>query len=196
MFGPTIATGPLDGEKGREERGAFYTPDLLAHAIARTLKVEGVNPARVFEPGCGGGSFLRAAHATWPTCDLIGIDLAPACNGPGLVLTGDLFKQTIARFDLVLGNPDYTIAEAAVRHCLGLLAPGGVLAFLLRAAFNGSTGRVPLYREHPLWLYVPIAQRPSFTEDGRTDPMEYALFCWRQGHTGDRGTHLSPLVWR
>lgn len=201
LFGSRPSTLPPDGDKGRTERGAFYTPDPLALAICRTLAAELVEdghpaPVRILEPGCGGGAFLRAARATWPHCDLTGIDLVPACNGPGRVIEGDLFGHKAPFYDLVVGNPDFAIAEQVVRHCLGHLAPGGYLAFLLRAAFLGSEGRVPLYREHPLRFLQPIAQRPSFTADGKTDPMEYALFVWRKSSARRRGELLQPLVWR
>ena len=193
LFGaPEIATQSLDGEKGRTERGAFYTPDKLAEAICAGLG-EGEGPAFVFEPGCGGGAFLRAARGQWPKCFLVGVDLQPACDGPGLVSKRDLFEVD-GQPDLILGNPDYAIAERVVRHCLGLLAPGGHLAFLLRLAFLGSEGRAALYREHPLRYLMPIAQRPSFTGGG-SDPMEYGLFIWQQGFDG-RGELVPPLVWR
>lgn len=207
LFGPMVATLPPDGDTGRQERGAYYTPDALALAICRTLRdALGVHPHRtVFEPGCGGGAFLRAAASTWPNLVelplLVGVDLAPACTGPGTVVVADLFEVgdlarqlQLAGYGLILGNPDYAIAEKVVRHCMTLLAPGACLAFLLRAAFLGSEGRVALFREHPLRALQPIAQRPSFTGGG-SDPMEYALFVWQQGHAG-RGELLPPLVWR
>lgn len=197
LFGePSINVEPLDGEQGRVERGAFYTPDPLARAICKTLLDEcGIrDPLYILEPGCGGGAFLRAVNSTWNPRHLLGVDLQPACSGPGEVLQADLFK-TAGTFDLVVGNPDFTIAEAVVRHCLQHVHRAGYVAFLLRAAFLGSTGRVALYREHPLRYLQPIAQRPSFTTDGKTDPMEYALFIWQQGFKG-RGEILPSLVWR
>lgn len=197
LFGQTeIETQPPDALPAGEKRarGAYFTPDSLARAITKTLGALLGAPADVFEPGCGGGAFLRAAHAEWPRATLLGVDLVPACEGPGHVLTGDLFAWSM-KPDLVLGNPDFDIAEKVMRHGMKLLTPGGHLAFLLRAAFLGSTGRVALYREFPLRYVQPIAQRPCFTGDGKTDPMEYALFVWQQGWRG-RGELLEPLVWR
>jgi hypothetical protein len=200
LFKREHAVEPLDGDKGREERGAFYTPDALAKAICGSidwLVMEShESPCRILEPGCGGGAFLRAAWEQWaPEPDrMLGVDLEPACSGPGRVEKRDLFTVT-DKFDLILGNPDYAIAERAVRHCLGLLDHDGYLTFLLRAAFLGSSGRVGLYRDFPLRYFQPIAQRPSFTADGKTDPMEYGLFVWQRGFHG-RGEILQPLVWR
>lgn len=197
LFGnELIATVAPDGEKGQEERGAFYTPQALADAICRTLKHDlHIGPSSIFEPGCGGGAFLRAAIATWPDASLLGVDLVPACEGPGMVLQQDLFRVK-GPFDLVLGNPDFGIAEAAVRHGLSTLAPGGHLAFLLLASFEEADKRVPLYRSFPLWARQMIAQRASFTNDGQTDQRAYALFVWEQGFRGDSYRGLRPLVWR
>lgn len=196
LFGaPSHAVVPPDGEKGRTERGAFYTPDALALALCRSLKDNlRFNPCSILEPGCGGGAFLRAARATWPAAELHGVDLVPACTGPGLVEQCDLFTVTRS-VDLVLGNPDFGIAERVVRHGLSIVPPRGAVAFLLRTAFLGSEGRIALYADRPLYALQPIAQRPSFTADGKTDPMEYALFVWRRD-LGGYGMLLPPLVWR
>lgn len=198
---------PLDGDKGRKERGAFYTPDLLALAICKTLSEHVIAaPKSIFEPGCGGGAFLRAAVSTWPRCfSVLGVDLEPACKSTGayLVERADLF--TIEdKFSLIIGNPDFSIAEAVVRHCIKQLAPGGYLAFLLLAAIEESNERniplppgfkTPFWGEHPLYLRQALGQRPSFRPDGKTDMRPYALHVWKQGHTGEyRG--LRPLVWR
>jgi len=200
LLGPLPAFHPPHIKPGdARPHGEFYTPDALALAICKTLRDQcGVMPSKVFEPGCGGGAFLRGVRGAWPEVPLLGVDLLPACSGPGLVLPMDLFEidlQTEDDIDLIIGNPDYAIAEKVVRHCLGLLAPGGHLAFLLRAAFLGSSGRVPLFTDYPLRYLQPIAQRPSFTADGKTDPMEYCLFAWQAGFKG-RGELLPGLVWR
>lgn len=210
LFPREHAIEPLDGDKGREERGAFYTPDKLALAICQTLREKVIaEPKNIFEPGCGGGAFLRAVHATWPRCwSIFGIDLEPARGSMALdsaftVMRGDLFKVQ-DKFSLIVGNPDFANAEAIARHCLAQLAPGGYLAFLLLAAIEESNDRniplppgfkTPFWVEHPLYLRQAIGQRPSFRPDGKTDMRPYALHVWKEGHAGEyRG--LRPLVWR
>lgn len=193
-----IATQPPDalptGQK--RARGAYYTPDALAKAICGSLAAQGVEPrvGWTLEPGCGGGAFLRAFAATWPgdLSHLYGVDSLLACEGPGEVHQRDLFGLE-GPYSFILGNPDFGQAEKIVRHCLGILAPGGHLAFLLRLNMLAGKKRAKLYREHPLYLFQPIAGRPSFT-GGATDNSEYGLFVWRNGHRGD-GTILQPLVW-
>jgi hypothetical protein len=186
-----------DGKKGQAERGAFYTPDLLAQAVCNSLFDEGIEyPRSVLEPGCGGGSFLRAANATWPAANLIGIDLVPACTGPGSVVTGDFLGvvKQIEGWDLIVGNPDFGQAEAFIRRSLELVRPGGHVAFLLRLSMLGTKTRVALYTEYPLFSLQPITPRPSFI-GGATDSSEYGKFVWQRGFQG-RGSVLPPLVWK
>jgi hypothetical protein len=194
-----IATQPPDAlpEGQLRPRGAYYTPDALALACARAVAGAVPSPLRILEPGCGGGAFLRAADKTWPSSpwrELVGVDLVPACEGPGKVCRTDLFSLSTARWDLIIGNPDFAIAEKTVRHCLSILPTGGHLAFLLRISFLASRARAALYREHPLSAFWPIAGRPSFTGGG-SDTSEYGLFLWRKGASGP-GLMMQPLEWK
>jgi hypothetical protein len=77
------------------------------------------------------------------------------------VQKGDLFAIG-GKHDLVIGNPDFGIAERVVRHGIAHLNPGGHVAMLLRLTILGSETRVPFHREHPLRYLQPIAQRPAF----------------------------------
>jgi SAM-dependent methyltransferase len=193
-----IATQPPDAlpEGQLRPRGAYYTPDALALACARAVADIVPQPFRILEPGCGGGAFLRAAAKTWPSRrQLVGIDLVPACIGPGFVHQSDLFTMGAnGCWDLIIGNPDFAIAEKTVRHCLSILPSGGHLAFLLRISFLASQARVALYREHPLFAFWPIAGRPSFTSGG-SDTSEYGLFLWRKGAAAP-GLMMQPLEWK
>jgi hypothetical protein len=191
---PAIATQPIDGEKGRRERGAFYTPDALARAITRSLGKNIAQPRTILEPGCGGGAFLRAAHEEWSSASLLGVDTVPACVGPGRVEHRDLFTVH-DKFDLIVGNPDFGVAEQVVRHCMALLEPRGCLALLLRISFLCSLSRVPLYREFPLRFFQPIAGRPSFTGGG-SDTSEYGLFVWKPAGWLYASEILPPLEWK
>lgn len=176
--------------KPREERrvnDSYYTPQPLAFAVCQALVDHcGVLLARnIFEPGCGGGAFLRAANFMWPNSILRGVDLQPTCNGPGVVEKRDLFGiQTWGEYSLIVGNPGFLQAEPIVRHCLDLLAPNGHLAFLLRLSFLAGQRRLALYEQHPLRYLIPITPRPSFTPDGKTDASEYGVFVWQRGYTG------------
>src|SRR3954452_2452684 len=107
LFGNlAVATEPPDAKPVGEyrERAAYFTPDPLALRLCLELHELGLRPKKIVEPGCGGGAFLRAAAATWPAAQLLGVDLVPCCKGPGQIRTGDVFAHDLpeSAFDLAL----------------------------------------------------------------------------------------------
>lgn len=197
LFGAaTIATKPKDAKPLGEyrDRGAYYTPDNLALRICRAVQALGVEPRTILEPGCGGGAFLRGASIVWPAAQLLGVDLDPHCDGPGSVIVADFYgKIDGALFDLVLGNPPFKKAKSFIERALGMVAEGGHVAFLLRAALAaGRRGR--LYEHHPLFHIEFVVPRPSFTGGGTDKGQEYALLVWKKGHKGDFTG--KRLVWK
>lgn len=182
--------------KPRDERAAndaYFTPPALALAICRALDPLIGPPHHVLEPGAGGGAFMDAAEATWPTAGILGVDLEPKTVG---VLQGDFLTALAGGSQsIVLGNPPYLLAEQFVHAGLRHVRHGGHVAFLLRLSFLGGQGRArTIYGQRNLRWLMPITPRPSFTPDGKTDAAEYALFVWQRGHRGD-ATLTAPLVW-
>ncbi len=90
-------------------------------------------------------------------------------------------------YDLVVGNPPFSLAETHLRHALYLVGQDGMVAFLLGVTFRSSMGRRALFRDARwgLWRKYLLEERPSFSGDGATDATEYALFVFRRGYTGD-----------
>lgn len=79
------------------------------------------------------------------------------------------------RFDLAIGNPPFSIAEAILRRCFEV---SRVTAMLLRLGFLGSSERVEFWRGAGSDLYIRvIPDRPSFDGHG-TDSASYAWFIW------------------
>ncbi len=183
----------------------YYTPQPLADAVCRCLAPALVEPRLILEPSAGEGAFVRAARAGWPGAKIAALDVRPECGTPCARAGAmsyrtesflDLDAERLARFDLVLGNPPYSLAEAFVRHAVGNVHPGASVAFLLRLSFLGSRGRLTgLFREYPLRYLLPVVGRPSFTPDGRTDASEYGVFVWTR-EWFDHAQILDPVEWK
>jgi hypothetical protein len=96
------------------------------------------------------------------------------------------------RYDLIIGNPPFGLAEEFVRYSLSLLDKNGWLVFLLRLAFlEGQDRGRGLWSEFPLHTCGVYSPRPSFTGDGKTDATAYAAYVWQKGFAGEtRLTHL------
>jgi hypothetical protein len=138
---------------------------------------------------------LRAANKTWPSAELLGIDLVPCCEGPGTVRKQDFFAKALdsERFSLCLGNPPFDMAEEFIARSLHLVTDGGYVAFLLRLALAAGKREV-IYPANPLWMLDPVIPRPSFTGGGSDKAQEYGLLVWKRGHRGD--FFGRRLVWK
>jgi hypothetical protein len=98
------------------------------------------------------------------------------------------------RYDWVIGNPPFKEAE---RHVRKALVGGHDVAFLLRLAFLESKARVPFWTGpgaclRKMWV---LAERPSFTANGKTDSAAYAFFWWQPGFEGQAEV-VPALTWR
>ena len=94
--------------------------------------------------------------------------------------------NTDTRWSLIIGNPPYTLGGGAAAHAekaISLLAPGGVLVFVLKMHFFGTKARVGFWDKFPFTAAWPIIPRPDFTGDGR-DTVEYCAIAWRKNDDG------------
>ena len=109
----------------RRGQGAVYTPGPIIDAMVRWAAGEAA-PVRVVDPGAGSGRFLVAAGATFPTAELVAVEIDPLAaltlraNAATLDMTNRLTVRVadyraveLPEIDgrtLFLGNPPY------VRH--------------------------------------------------------------------------------
>lgn len=196
----------------RVKDDAYYTPLPLAVKMLELFEqVNGGPPETVLEPSAGDGVFPFAAtevgwhDAEWACLekrDVIRPMLPPRPDGsefpPLSWVSGTDFLLpgvcSRSRFDLCIGNPPFSLAEAFVRKALDCSTQ---VMFLLRAGFLAGKKRHAMYEEHRpknVWL---LSQRPSFTGKG-TDSAEYVIVHWDQRGEGCGCTKLHWLggSWR
>lgn len=153
---------------------------------------------RILEPCAGRGAIIRAYQdaglrgVKW-TANENDQERAEAVLRSGLTAKHLCFTSDFltwprdfvpsTRFDYILTNPPFSLAEEFVRKSLGL---ADVVIMLLRLNFLGSQKRAPFLRSNMPDVYI-LSKRPSFTGKG-TDSTEYAWFVWdsraprRSGH--------------
>jgi hypothetical protein len=176
----------------RRESDYYPTPDDVAEKTLCCVAHIG-SADRILEPSAGSGAFVRACRKFLPNAAITAVepsskhwpvlaDLGATVGQHSLELHA--YSYGHERFDLIVGNPPYSLAEQHVRLCLSLLSPKGSLAFLLRLSFLESAKRAALFRETPLAEVSVFSKRPSFTNDGKTDSAAYAVFVWTDGHRG------------
>lgn len=142
----------------------------------------------ITDPGAGTGVYGKVLKDFYPDSYIQGIELnADRFPNPGYYDNWthmDFLSEGSFSSTAVVGNPPYKDAEAffwkAYEHIMGNRGKCGVIDFLLRLGFLGSSRR---YRT--MWSegYRPskitvCSTRPSFTGDGKTYPTEFAFFRW------------------
>lgn len=87
------------------------------------------------------------------------------------------FPLVGTRIDTVISNPPYKLAEEFIRKSIELF-PNASVIFLLRLNFLASRSRLALYRDIGVPDVYVLPNRPSFSDNGKTDATEYAWFVW------------------
>jgi hypothetical protein len=83
--------------------------------------------------------------------------------------------------NMIITNPPFLIAQEIIEKALNDVADGGFVIMLLRLNFLGGKKRKEFWDKHmPKYSFVHN-RRMSFTDDGRTDSIEYAHFVWQKG---------------
>lgn len=85
-------------------------------------------------------------------------------------------------FDLIITNPPFKIARDIIEKALNDVKEGGFVVMLLRLNYFGSQKRFDLWKEKlPKYCFVHH-KRMSFTDNGKTDSIEYCHMVWQKGY--------------
>ena len=85
-------------------------------------------------------------------------------------------------YDLIITNPPFNLAKEFITKSLEYVPDGGYVIMLLRLNFLGSKARKQFLIDHmPKYIYVHN-RRMSFTDDGKTDSIEYMHAVWEKGY--------------
>jgi len=200
-------------ERGRAPRDLYLTPPELAlEAMIRFFHDENLiirEPLYALDAGCGTGIWGDAAkwfahykNGVAHPPNIFGVDIEPNVDNSDNIYTmiykGDFLDYKTQGFNLIFGNPPYSLAEEFIRHSFRLLEPKGYIYFLLRLSFlEGIARGKGLFQEFPIKKVHVCSRRPSFfstKEEGHTtDTLAYAMFLWQKGYNGK--TELDFLDW-
>ncbi|MGQ4876259.1 MAG: hypothetical protein ACP6IY_19530 [Promethearchaeia archaeon] len=87
------------------------------------------------------------------------------------------------KFDVVMTNPPFNLAQEIIEKSFECVKESGYVVMLLRLNFLGSKARKLFWdKQLATWAYVHH-RRMSFTDDGKTDSIEYAHFVWVKGQS-------------
>lgn len=137
----------------------------------------------ILEPSAGNGNIVQAIKNMDKSRLVTALELRKeeynnlAQIADEVIIQNYLEWDTNRKFDVIIGNPPYSLALEFVNKSLGLLSERGVLILLLRTAFLESKSRYRFWQKNPLSGLYTLSKRPSFTGKG-TDATSYSWFVW------------------
>lgn len=165
----------------RRESDFYATP--LESVYSFLDAYNGIKPSdKILEPSAGNGAILHALASRGYKNRITAVEIRPEEIGlyffTNDVRYGDFLNMDFEeRFDVIIGNPPYSLAQEFIDKALSILNPGGRLIFLLRTNFLESEKRFKWWQDKtPRGLYT-LHKRPSFTGKG-TDATSYSWFVW------------------
>lgn len=186
----------------------YETPPEATRSLMRATTL----PDLIWEPAAGRGAIvavLRRHGRLVAASDLVaypdsqisdietGFDFLMATDAPSFVLSTSGLEWS-KRADAIVTNPPYKLADAFIRHGLGLGLP--FYALLRLAALEGAR-RSDLIDNHLTNVWVGIERLPMLHRDGWSGPKQatstlpYAWFLFRpEKRTGP--IHLERISWR
>ena len=180
----------------RRPRDFYPTPRPVIRALFYRLGIG--KGSLVIDPACGDGRIPYIAEAEFGARG-VGWDI----DKPGHYFGGT--KDSLgengwdvvgwAGFDVpfIITNPPFSHALEFVQRALNesLYRP---TCMLLPLSFMASKRRSAFHQANPSKLFV-LSNRPSFTDDGKTDAQDYGWFCWNiQAYAKNMGWEVMSVV--
>lgn len=175
--------------RGSERKDSDFYPTPLNSIYAFLDAYDGIKSTdMILEPSAGNGNIITALRNKGYTNPIHAVELREE-ERYNLVGKADkvgifnyLTEDIPYKYDVIIGNPPYSLALEFVDKSLTLLKPGGRVIFLLRTAFLESKKRFKWWQSHPLSGLYTLHNRPSFTGKG-TDASSYSWFVWEKSET-------------
>lgn len=167
----------------------YVTPiDRIVKFLAEFSKHEDVlkSECRILDPCSGGDEFHLMSYPE--ALKQIGVNNAN-------ITTVDIRKDSLAeikedylsielknRFNVIITNPPFNLAREIIEKAMDDVNDNGFVIMLLRLNFLEGKSRLDLWqRQLPKYIFVHSA-RMSFTDDGKTDSVAYAHYCFQKGY--------------
>ena len=179
----------MEGGRKRKKADFYPTPLEFCKATVSNLIPTDCSPAFICDPGAGDGVWGEALRERFKDAYLIGVELEredfPIVYNQWHTIDYLNHHGLYGKYDLIIGNPPYSLAEEFIRHSLDLLSDSGYLIFLLRWSFLESQSRGRgLWKEFPPKELNVCVSRISFTGDGKTDDQAYGVYVWQKNFIG------------
>lgn len=98
------------------------------------------------------------------------------------IKTDYLTYECSNKFDVIITNPPFSLARSIIEKALDDIKDNGFVIMLLRLNYFGGKLRKDMWeKQMPKYAFVH-SRRMSFTDDGKTDSIEYMHCVWQKGY--------------
>lgn len=175
----------------RKESDFYATPIDAIDALLKNYDFPNYLGSAILEPSAGNGIIIETLRNYGYTNHIHAIEIREEEKenlkrfADSVVISDFLDADPDIRFDTIIGNPPFSLAQEFVDKSLSLLNPGGRLIFLLRTSFLESQKRFEWWQDKPPTRLYVLNKRPSFTGKG-TDAASYSWFIWEKSRYCDQ----------
>lgn len=187
-----LAGGKLAGgnpQRGRVENDFYATDPDSTRGLLNNVVFEG---DKFLEPCCGEGHICKVIKEFYPNADITAIDIVDRGYGVGGV--DFLTYNPTEKFDNVITNPPFVLAQEFIEHSLELIKDGGKVAMFLKVQFLEGMKRKEFFDTTPLkYVYVFRARQSPWMNGSPVDEkgkrwsstMCFAWFIFEKGYSGE-----------
>jgi hypothetical protein len=143
-----------------------------------------LNDKSILEPSAGCGNICKAIKDRYPNSHIVANEIRKEENENLLQCADRIynldflkFKDSSLDFDLIIGNPPFSLAQEFLEKCFEIASDKTDIVMLLRLAFLESRKRYNFWQKHPVSKLYVLSERPSFI-NGKTDATAYAFYIW------------------
>lgn len=87
--------------------------------------------------------------------------------------------------DVIITNPPFNICKEIIIKSLETVKQDGLVIMLLRLNYFGSKDRKEFWNKNMATACIVHHKRISFTENKKTDSIEYMHCIWKKGYNPD-----------
>lgn len=87
------------------------------------------------------------------------------------------------KYDIVITNPPFNIAQWIIENALKVCKEWWYVIMLLRLNYIWSKARQDFWNRNKPYSIYAHNKRMSFTDDNKTDSIEYAHFVWKKWYS-------------
>lgn len=192
LSGSKLAGG--DPKNGRVEND-YYATD--PKAVEMLLNNYDFNASTILEPCVGGGHIAKVLRKEFPEASITCLDLVDR-GYPDTIVKDFLKWRTDKRFDCIISNPPYSLAQEFIEKSLKLLRNKGKIAMFLNIRFLESSKRKDLFDAYPpKYIYVFRNRMATWNNGNPVNPdtgkkwattLCHAWFIW------EKNSKTEPIV--